>query len=107
MACDGQRLFINFLNNKAVYTTALSRQGKQVWQTKITDYVIHQERMATARRGIGRWWIVSADNKGGGAIATTWSAPTGKVVWKQERPKFPNYASPIILNVDGRDQLFS
>jgi hypothetical protein len=48
--------------------------------------------------------IVSADNKGGGAIAGLERA-TGKVVWKHQRPKTPNYASPIILNVAGRDQL--
>src|SRR4029077_10209829 len=30
---------------------------------------------------------------------------SGKIVWKQERPKTPNYASPIILPVAGRDQL--
>src|SRR5262249_21132207 len=30
---------------------------------------------------------------------------SGKVVWKHARPKTPNYASPIILNAAGRDQL--
>ncbi len=34
-----------------------------------------------------------------------WIALTGKMVWKQDRPKTPNYASPIILSVAGRDQL--
>ena len=33
VACDGQRIFINFLNNGAIYTTALNREGKQLWQT--------------------------------------------------------------------------
>ena len=31
---------------------------------------------------------------------------TGKLVWKRDRPKLPNYASPIILKVAGNDQLF-
>jgi outer membrane protein assembly factor BamB len=31
---------------------------------------------------------------------------TGKIVWQVERPKLPNYASPIILKIAGRDQLF-
>src|SRR5436305_908526 len=42
VACDGKRLFINFLHAGAVWTTALDRDGGQLWQTKITDYVIHQ-----------------------------------------------------------------
>ena len=34
-ACDGKRVFINFLHKGAVYTTALTRDGKRLWQTKI------------------------------------------------------------------------
>ena len=102
-ACDGQRVFINFLHNGAVYTTALSRDGRQLWQTKITDYVLHQG-FPTSPAVYQSLVIVSADNKGTGRIAGLERA-TGKIVWQHERPKFPNYASPIILKVDGRDQL--
>ncbi len=103
VACDGQRLFINFLHDRAVYTTALSRTGKILWQTKICDYVVHQ--------GYGSspvlhesLVIVTADNKGAGAIAGLERA-TGKIVWKHPRPKTPNYASPIVVNAAGRDQV--
>jgi outer membrane protein assembly factor BamB len=48
--------------------------------------------------------FVSADNKGGGAIAALDRA-TGDVVWKTDRPKQPNYASPILLNAAGKEQL--
>lgn len=102
-ACDGKRVFINFPNNAGIYTTAVSLDGKQLWQTKVSDYVLHQgygSSPAVYRSLV----IVSADNKGGGAVAGLDRA-SGKVVWKQERPKLPNYASPIILNVAGRDQL--
>ena len=103
VACDGERLFINFLHGGTIYTTALSREGKQLWQTKITDYVLHQG-YGSSPAVYKSLVIISADNKGGGAIAALERA-SGKVVWKQERPKLPNYASPIILNVAGRDQL--
>lgn len=104
VACDGQRIFINFLHDGAVYTTALSREGKQLWQTKITDYVLHQG-FGSSPAIYQSLVIVSADNKGGGLIAAL-DRVTGAFVWKQERPKFPNYTSPIILNVAGREQLF-
>ncbi|MEZ6144437.1 MAG: hypothetical protein R3B91_03180 [Planctomycetaceae bacterium] len=42
LACDGERLFVNFLNRDAVYTTALTCEGEQLWQRKISDYVVHQ-----------------------------------------------------------------
>src|SRR5205085_7408130 len=103
VACDGRRLFINFLNKGAIWTTALNRDGKQLWQTKVADYVLHQG-FGSSPAVYESLVLVSADNKGGGLIAGLDRA-TGKVVWKQERPKLPNYASPIILRADGRDQL--
>lgn len=103
VACDGERVFINFLNAGAVHTTALSREGKQLWQTKITDHVVHQG-YGSSPALYESLVIVSADNKGGGAVAALDRA-SGKVIWKRERPKTPNYASPILLNVAGRDQL--
>lgn len=102
-ACDGQRVFVNFLNGGAVYTTALSREGKQLWQTKVSDFVTHQGFGSSPAVYEGLV-IVSSDHKGGGVIVGLERA-TGKVAWSRERPKVPNYASPIILNVAGRDQL--
>jgi outer membrane protein assembly factor BamB len=103
VACDGQRLFINFLNKDAMYTSALSRDGKLLWQTKITDYVVHQG-YGSSPAVYESLVIVSADNKGGGAIAAL-DRSTGRIVWRHDRPKTPNYPSPIILPVAGRDQL--
>ncbi len=104
-ACDGERVYVNFLNNGAIYTTALTRAGKKVWQEKITDYVLHQG-FSSSPALYGPLVIVTADNKGGmGAIAGLERA-TGKPVWKQMRPKLPNYPSPIILKIAGKDQVF-
>lgn len=103
-ACDGQRVFINFLHDNAIYTTALSRDGQRIWQTKVSDYVLHQG-FGSSPAIYQSLVIVSADNKGGGAMVGLDRA-TGKEVWRHERPKFPNYTSPIILNAAGREQLF-
>ena len=103
VACDGENLFVNFLNNGAVYTTSLDRNGKQLWQTKISDYVVHQG-YGSSPALYEHLVIVSADNKGGGAIAGL-DRGTGDTVWKRNRPEKPNYPSPIILNVAGKDQL--
>lgn len=104
VACDGKRIYVNFLNNKAIYTTALGLDGKQIWQTKVTDYVLHQG-FASSPAIYESLVIVSADNKGTGLIAAL-ERSTGKIVWTESRPKTPNYASPIILKVAGREQLF-
>jgi hypothetical protein len=103
-ACDGTRIFINFLHAGAIYTTALDCNGKRLWQTKVSDYVLHQG-FGSSPAVYQSLVLVSADNKGGGAIVAL-ERGTGKVVWKHERPKFPNYVSPIVLRAEGKDQLF-
>ncbi|WP_020468418.1 outer membrane protein assembly factor BamB family protein [Zavarzinella formosa] len=103
IACDGKRLFVNFLHDAAIYTTALDRNGKQLWQKKITDYTLHQG-FGSSPAVYQSLVIVSADNKGTGVIVALDRA-TGKEVWKVDRPKLPNYASPIILKAADKEQL--
>ncbi|MEZ6063006.1 MAG: PQQ-binding-like beta-propeller repeat protein [Planctomycetaceae bacterium] len=103
IACDGNRLFINFLNGGALWSSALDRDGNLLWQTKVSDYEIHQGYGASPTL----WQdlvLVSADNKGGGAIAGL-NREDGSIQWKRERPKKPNYCSPIVLQAGGKDQL--
>jgi outer membrane protein assembly factor BamB len=104
VACDGERVFINFLHDGAVYTTALNLDGQQQWQTKITDYVLHQG-YGSSPMPYGSTVIVSADNKAGGKVAAL-DRQSGKIIWQNDRPKTPNYPSPIILKAGGREQLF-
>ena len=103
-ACDGQRVFVNFLNGGAIFTTALDRDGKQLWQTKIADYVLHQG-FGSSPAVYENLVFVSADNKGTGALVAL-DRGTGERVWKRDRPKLPNYASPILLDAAGKKQLF-
>ncbi len=102
-ACDGERVFINFLHAGAIHTTALNRSGKILWQTKITDYVLHQG-FASSPAIFESLVLVSADNKGTGLLAGL-DRQTGQIVWQESRPKLPNYTSPIVLRVAGRQQL--
>ena len=104
VACDGERLFINFLHDGAIYTTALTREGKRLWQTKVADYTLHQG-FGSSPAVYKNLVLVSADNKGGKGAVAGLDRITGKIVWTQPRPKSPNYCSPIVLRVDGRDQL--
>lgn len=102
-ACDGERVYINFPNAGAIFTTALDLNGNEVWQTRVSDYVLHQG-FGSSPMLYQSLVLVAADNKGGGAIAGL-DRLTGKIVWKQERSKLPNYASPIVLTAASREQL--
>jgi hypothetical protein len=103
VACDGERFFVNFLNRGAVFTTALSRAGKQLWQTRVSDFVVHQG-FGSSPAVYGPLVLVATDHKGGGVIAALDRA-TGQQVWMAQRPKTANYASPIIVQASGREQL--
>jgi outer membrane protein assembly factor BamB len=103
IACDGQRLFVNFLNKGAAHTTALTREGKIIWQQKICKYIVHQG-LGSSPLPYKHLVIVSADNKSGGAIAA-FHRTTGELAWRVSRPKKPNYPSPTVVQAAGKQQL--
>ncbi|HVX10038.1 MAG TPA: PQQ-binding-like beta-propeller repeat protein [Pirellulales bacterium] len=103
VASDGERLFVNFLHDGAIYTTALDLKGRQLWQTKVSDFVTHQG-FGSSPAVYESLVLVSTDNKAGGLVAAL-DRRDGKIVWQQSRPQQPNYTSPAVLKVAGRDQL--
>lgn len=103
VACDGERLFVNFLNRGAIYTTALDLEGKQLWQTKVSDFATHQG-FGSSPVLAGSLVCVTTDSRGGGVVAALDRA-SGKIAWLQKRPEKANYASATLLRAAGRDQL--
>ena len=84
--------------------TALDRDGGKLWQTKLSNYINHQG-FGSSPLLYKDLVIGVSDNKGGGAIVAM-NRATGAIVWKKDRPAKPNYPSPVIFNVGGKDQLF-
>ncbi len=103
LACDGQSLFVAFPNDGGLHATALNPSGEILWQKRICNYIEHQGYGASPAL-YQALVIISADNKGGGAVVGL-DRKTGEEVWRRERPSIPNYSSPSILHVSGRDQL--
>ena len=103
VACDGERLFINFLNAGAVHTSALDLTGKVLWQRKVCDFVAHQG-FASSPVLHAALVLVAADHRGGGVIAAL-DQKTGALVWSEARPKLPNYTTPAIVQAGGRTQM--
>lgn len=103
-ACDGKRVFINFWNGKGIYTTAVDREGKQLWQTKVADYTLHQG-FGSSPALHKNVCLVTADTKGGTGVVAGLDRASGDIIWSRPRPKWPNYASPIVFHIAGKDQL--
>jgi outer membrane protein assembly factor BamB len=102
VACDGERLFVNFLNGGAIYTTALDLRGKQLWQTKVSDFATHQG-FGSSPVLYGPLVFVATDSRGGGVVAALVRS-TGEMAWQVKRPEKANYASATVLFAAGRDQ---
>lgn len=103
VAWDGARLFVNFPNGKGIHTSALTPDGRILWQTRVADFVMHQG-FGSSPVVHGSLLLVSADNRGGGKLAALDRA-TGRTVWSQERPKIANYTSPAVLQAAGQTQV--
>ncbi len=104
-ACDGERVYINFPNDGAIRATALDLDGKRVWQTKVAEYTLHQG-YGSSPTVFGPLLLVTADNKGEGkGLVAGLDRATGKIEWTRKRPKLPNYCSPIVVSVGGKNHL--
>jgi outer membrane protein assembly factor BamB len=103
IACDGRRLYISFLNDGAVHTSALDLAGKIIWQRKVCDYVTHQG-FGSSPVLYGSLVLVAADHRGGGVVAGL-DQGTGRIVWSVPRPQSPNYTTPAVEEANGRPQM--
>ena len=99
---DGERQFVNFLNDNAIFTTALDRDGKILWQRRVGDFQVHQGYGASPVLH-ENLVLVAADHRGGGKL-TGLDKLTGAVVWQQDRPPIANYATPAVLMIAGKTQ---
>ena len=103
VACDGERLFTVFLFKNELIATALDLDGKQLWQTKLGSYTSHWG-YSQSPSIYQSFVLISGDHKGGGYLAAL-HRKTGQIIWKTDRPAQPNYTSPVVFNVAGKDQL--
>ena len=100
---DGKRLYVNFVIGNQAYASALGLDGKLLWQKPIGKYKVHQGYGSSPMvyRDIV---IVKADTKIGGAIVGL-DKKTGREIWRQDRPKLPNYTTPVVIEAAGRLQM--
>ena len=99
---DGGRLFVNFLNDNAIFTTALDFDGRQLWQRRVCDFQVHQG-FGSSPVVYQNIVLVSADHRGGGKMSGLNKA-NGEIVWQQDRPPVANYATPAVVNAAGKMQ---
>ena len=100
---DGEGLYVNFVIGNQAYASALGLDGKLLWQKPIGKYKVHQG-YGSSPMVFGDIVVVKADTKIGGAICGL-DKKTGREIWRQERPKLPNYTTPVVIEAAGKKQM--
>ncbi len=103
VACDGNAVFVGFLNSQQVTATSLTLDGEIQWQQDLGYFA--------SRFGYGpspclykSLAIFAADNRGGGFIAAV-HRDTGDIVWRIARNNADSYSPVVVATIDGTDQL--
>lgn len=104
---NGENLIVVFHTDDAIWVTAMSTSGREVWKTRVCDF-----KPAAFQFGYGASPIVEDDVV---IIAAEYDGPqsgiyaldlrTGRTVWKVPRPSNLNFASPVVATIAGQRQL--
>ncbi len=101
---DGNRIYVTFLDKDRMYVAAYDFEGRKVWEKRPGPFSsIHGYSSNPVL------WkdtvIINGDHDGDSYIISL-KKDTGETVWKIDRPnRTRSYCTPIIRNIDGRDQL--
>lgn len=110
----GERVFVHF---GAHGTACLSTAGEIVWKTSLAYYHHHGPGASPALAG--DWLFLACDGYTGPGydkISRNIAAPqfvaaldpaNGEVVWRKDRAGQHAYATPLVIEVDGRTQVVS
>ncbi len=102
-AWDGERIFVSFFVDGAVFTSALDAGGKLLWQQRVSPFVTIRGYGASPLVH-GGTVVVNADHKAGGRLVA-FDARTGNLRWEVARPALQNYPSPTLVHLGGRAEL--
>jgi hypothetical protein len=102
-ACDGRQVYVPHMVQDALWVSAVDLQGRLAWQTKAGPFS-SQHGYGSSPALYQSLVIVCGDNPGSGFLAALDRA-SGKIVWRVRRESGGNYATPMVCEVAGRQQL--
>ncbi len=99
---DGERIYA-FFGSNGLY--CLSTKGKLLWEKDFGDMQVkhgHGEGASPALHG--ETLVVNWDHEGDSFVVAL-EAKTGKEIWRQPRDEVTSWATPVIVEVDGKQQV--
>ncbi len=105
VASDGEKLYVVFLNRGRVMISAVSLDGKLLWQVDAGPYECdYGYGYAPSPALVEDRLIVSAEFRAEGFIAA-FSTRDGSELWRSPRRIKTSYSSPVVARVAGRSQV--
>lgn len=103
-ACDGERVFVCFANNDAIWLTALDMDGNPVWQERLGDF--RSVHGYVGSPVVYKSLVIMNGESTTDQFVSARHRKTGKEVWRARREKvFHSFSSPSIARCCGKDQL--
>ncbi len=100
---DGERIYAPF-GSMGLFCTDLA--GEVLWQRDLGDKLMANFGEGSSPALANGVLVVSWDHEGPSFVVGL-DSKTGKELWRQERASFPSWASPVIVEVDGRHQVIA
>jgi len=106
VASDGERLFVSFHHHANIQVSAMSLDGKTLWQKTIGKYdpQLYKYGYAPSPMLYRSLVLIAADYEGGGWLAAL-DSKSGTPKWQTARSRKLSFSSPVVAKVGGRDQL--
>ncbi|TWU41091.1 outer membrane protein assembly factor BamB family protein [Novipirellula artificiosorum] len=106
-ASDGERVFACFHTDDAIWLTALTFEGREVWKKKIGDFKPQRFQFGYGASPIVEddLVIVASEYDGADSGLYALDVQSGQVVWNAKRPVNLNFASPIAATLAGKRQI--
>jgi outer membrane protein assembly factor BamB len=99
---DGERVFASF-GSQGIY--AFDMEGEQLWETQLGQMQTRREFGEGSSPALhGDTLVVQWDHEGPSFIVAL-DARTGEERWRQERDEPTSWATPMIVEVDGKPQV--
>ncbi|TWT80882.1 outer membrane biogenesis protein BamB [Planctomycetes bacterium CA13] len=106
-AFDGERIFVSFHTDDAIWLTALATDGRQQWRKKVSEFKPERFQFGYGASPIveGNLVIVAAEYDASASGLYAFDTQTGTQVWRVQRPSNLNFASPIAATIAGQRQI--
>ncbi len=106
-AFDGENIIVAFYTDDAIWVTAMTPKGREVWSKRVGDFKPSSFQFGYGASPIVEddLVIVAAEYDGDSSGLYALDTRTGERVWRVQRPVNLNFASPIVATIAGQRQI--